>query len=155
MTLFPDMQTMLDNISIYWFSGTAASSLRIYKESMSTGDRQTLAKGYCQVTRQHLHAVQHSLLVTRLLSGRQGISQHLLPAWSWSAAGMGSQLLAHMCYRSVLHRRCQQALHSFQGRSTSHWRPGQSTTTISNAGVSMMRVDILQPGRNQSCWQLM
>ena len=73
MTLFPDMQTMLDNISIYWFSGTAASSLRIYKESTSTGDRQTLARGYCQVTRQHLHAVQDCLLVTRLLSVRQVI----------------------------------------------------------------------------------
>ena len=75
MTLSPDMQTMLDNISIYWFSGTAASSLRIYKESMSTGDRQTLSKGYCQVTRQHLPAVQDSLL----LPVCQVLGQDLLP----------------------------------------------------------------------------
>ena len=94
--LFLALQTMLDNISIYWFSGTAASSLRIYKESMSTGDRQTLAKGYCQVTRQHLRAAQHSLL----LSVRQVTGQHLLlhghPAGTLNAAGMGAQLLALM-----------------------------------------------------------
>ena len=99
-TLFLDLQTMLDNISIYWFSGTAASSLRIYKESMSTGDRQTLAKGYCQVTRQHLHAVQHSLLATGLLSVRQVTGQHLFlhghPTGTLSAAGIGSQLLVLM-----------------------------------------------------------